>query len=57
MEIYKGVEKMGTIQKGQKKAYIMIGIQGSGKSIFCSRFLADVERINLDTLHTRNREA
>ncbi len=40
-----------------KTAYIMIGIQGSGKSTFCSRFLSDVQRINLDTLHTRNKEA
>lgn len=39
-----------------KKAYIMIGIQGSGKSEFCHRYLADVERINLDTLKTRNNE-
>ena len=34
----------------------MMGIQGSGKSEFCSRFLADAERINLDTLNTRNKE-
>lgn len=40
-----------------KTAYIMIGIQGSGKSTFCSKFLPDVVRINLDTLHTRNKEA
>ena len=39
-----------------KKAYIMIGIQGSGKSEFCRRYLADVERINLDTQKTRNNE-
>ena len=42
--------------KDIKTAYIMIGIQGSGKSEFCSRYLPDVFRINLDTLHTRNRE-
>lgn len=39
-----------------KKTYIMMGIQGSGKSEFCRRFLADVERVNLDTLKTRNNE-
>ncbi len=39
-----------------KTAYIMIGIQGSGKSEFCRRHLADVERVNLDTLKTRNKE-
>ena len=40
-----------------KTAYIMMGIQGSGKSTFCSRILPDAVRINLDTLHTRNNEA
>ena len=35
---------------------IMIGIQGSGKSEFCRRFFPDVERVNLDTLKTRNNE-
>ena len=40
----------------EKTAYIMIGIQGSGKSEFCRRFLPDVERINLDTLRTRKNE-
>ena len=39
-----------------KKAYIMIGIQGSGKSEFCRRYLADAVRVNLDTLKTRNNE-
>ena len=38
------------------KAIIMIGIQGSGKSEFCRRFLPDVQRVNLDTLKTRNNE-
>lgn len=41
----------------KKTAYIMMGIQGSGKSTFCSHYLEDVVRINLDTLHTRNKEA
>ncbi len=39
-----------------KTAYIMIGIQGSGKSEFCRRFLPETCRINLDTLKTRNNE-
>ena len=39
-----------------KTAFIMIGIQGSGKSEFCRRCLPDVERINLDTLGTRKNE-
>ena len=34
----------------------MIGIQGSGKSTFCQKFLADYKRINLDTLKTRYQE-
>ncbi|MBO4531356.1 MAG: ATP-binding protein [Paludibacteraceae bacterium] len=40
----------------KKTMYIMMGIQGSGKSTFCSQYLPNVERINLDTLHTRNKE-
>ncbi len=39
-----------------KTAFILIGIQGSGKSEFCRRFLPDVPRINLDSLKTRNNE-
>ena len=39
-----------------KQAIIMIGIQGSGKSEFCSRYLSSITRINLDTLKTRNNE-
>ena len=34
----------------------MIGIQGSGKSTFCVRYLAGLVRVNLDTLKTRNNE-
>ena len=41
----------------EKTVYIMMGIQGSGKSTFCSIFLSDAVRINLDTLHTRNKES
>ena len=40
-----------------KTAVIIMGIQGSGKSEFYSRYLSDsYVRINLDTLKTRNRE-
>ncbi len=39
-----------------KTAYIMIGIQGSGKTEFCRRYLGDITRVNLDTLKTRNNE-
>lgn len=35
---------------------IMIGIQASGKSTFCKSYLTGYDRINLDTLHTRNKE-
>ena len=40
-----------------KKAIIFIGIQASGKSTFYHRMLEKkYVHINLDTLHTRNRE-
>ena len=39
-----------------KTAYIIIGIQGSGKSEFCRRYLPDIIRVNLDTLKTRSNE-
>ncbi len=42
--------------KNEKTAYIMIGIQGSGKSTFCEIHLPNATRVNLDTLHTRNKE-
>lgn len=44
-------------KSAEKIAYIMMGLQGSGKSTFCAQFLSAVTRINLDTLHTRNKEA
>ena len=37
-------------------AAIMIGIPGSGKSIFVQQQLSFARRINLDTLHTRAKE-
>ena len=40
-----------------KTMVLMIGIQGSGKSEFCRRFLSDgFVHISLDELHTRNKE-
>ena len=51
----------GTLPKKRshqvKTVRIMIGIQGSGKSEFCRRYLPRIERVNLDTLKTRNNEA
>ena len=35
---------------------VMTGLQGSGKSTFCRMYLSDFARINLDELHTRNKE-
>lgn len=35
---------------------VMTGIQASGKSTFCQNELSEYVRINLDTLHTRNKE-
>lgn len=35
---------------------IMIGIQASGKTSFCKSHLQEYTRINLDELHTRNKE-
>ena len=41
----------------EKQLIIFIGIQGSGKTSFYKRYFADrYEHINLDTLHTRNKE-
>lgn len=39
-----------------KLMVLMIGIQGSGKSEFCKRFMGDYEYISLDELNTRNKE-
>ena len=40
-----------------KTMFIMMGIQGSGKSEFCRQKLAgDIVHVNLDTLKTRNNE-
>ena len=42
---------------GEKTLVVMMGVQGSGKSTFYARYLAeDYVRVNLDTLKTRNRE-
>ena len=47
------------IKKGEKRKtiYIMMGLQGSGKTTFCQQYLSDVRYVNLDTLNTRNKEA
>ena len=39
-----------------KKAILLMGIQGSGKSTFCLKYFSDTARVNLDTLKTRNNE-
>ncbi len=42
----------------EKTMVLMMGIQGSGKSTFYHRFLADSHvRVNLDTLKTRHQES
>ena len=38
------------------KAIILMGIQGSGKSTFYRKRFLEYVHINLDTLHTRNKE-
>lgn len=40
----------------EKTIAIMIGIQGSGKSTFCQKYLPNFYRINLDALKTRHQE-
>lgn len=40
----------------EKTAIIFIGIQASGKSTFYQERFEDYVHINLDTLHTRNKE-
>lgn len=42
----------------EKTMIIMIGLQGSGKTEYVHRFLMDGNfvHVNLDTLHTRNKE-
>lgn len=39
-----------------KQAIIFIGIQASGKSSYYHRNFCDYAHVNLDTLHTRNKE-
>lgn len=34
----------------------MVGLQGSGKSEYVRQYLSEYERVNLDTIHTRNKE-
>lgn len=44
-------------QLRMKTIYIMMGIQGSGKSTFCQKHLQGISRVNLDTLKTRKNES
>ncbi len=39
-----------------KQAIIFIGIQASGKTTFYNKYFGNYLHINLDTLHTRNKE-
>lgn len=39
-----------------KRAIIFIGIQASGKSTYYRQYFSAYEHVNLDTLHTRNKE-
>lgn len=39
-----------------KTMIIIMGLQASGKSTFCRRYLSDFEYISLDVLNTRNNE-
>ena len=39
-----------------KKAIILIGLPGSGKTTFYNEYFYDAVHINLDELHTRNKE-
>ncbi len=38
------------------KAILFMGLQASGKSTFYHRFMSEYVHINLDSLHTRNKE-
>ena len=39
-----------------KEAIIFCGIQASGKSSYYGQHFSEYEHVNLDTLHTRNKE-
>lgn len=44
-------------ETAEKSAVILIGLQASGKSTFYQEHFTDTHvRVNLDTLHTRNKE-
>ena len=40
----------------EKRCILFTGLQASGKSTFCLQRFPDLVHVNLDTLHTRNRE-
>ena len=44
------------MDRKKKEAIIFIGIQASGKSSYYNQYFADYVHVNLDTLHTRNKE-
>ena len=44
------------MEKKIKEAVIFIGLQASGKSTFYNEYFKNYIHINLDTLHTRNKE-
>ena len=45
-----------TLRMDKKTAVILIGLQASGKTTFYKERLAEYVHVNLDTLHTRNKE-
>ena len=40
----------------EKKCILFTGLQASGKTTFYGRYFQDLVHVNLDTLHTRNKE-
>ncbi len=40
----------------EKRCILFIGLQASGKTTFYNQLFSDLVHINLDTLHTRNKE-
>ena len=40
----------------ERKCIVLMGLQASGKTTFYQRYFPEMVHINLDTLHTRNKE-
>ena len=40
----------------EKRCILFTGLQASGKSTFRQQYFSDLAHVNLDTLHTRNKE-